>query len=56
MEDGGAAAEQVAMHSSLKPWPTSLDTCLHSYTHAHDPEGIDYHFPGVNQYLNISSG
>ena len=42
--------------SSSKSWPASLDTCLHSDTHAHDPEGIDYHFPGIGQYLNTSSG
>jgi hypothetical protein len=34
-------------------------TCIPQYlpdTHAHDPEGIGYHFPGIGQYLNISSG
>ena len=25
-------------------------------THAHDPEGIGYHFMGIGQYLNTSSG
>ena len=32
------------------------NTCLHSDTHAHDPEGIGYHFVGIGQYLNTSSG
>ena len=42
--------------SYSKPWPASLDTCLHLDTHAHDREGIGYHFPGIVQYLNTSSG
>ena len=46
----------ASCRSSSKPWPTSLDTCMHSNTHAHDPEGIGYHFPGIGQYLNTSSG
>ena len=29
---------------------------MHSDTHAHDPEGIGYHFPIIIQYLNTSSG
>ena len=37
----------ASCRSSSKPWPASLDTCLHSDTHAHDPEGIGYHFPGI---------
>ena len=37
-------------------------TCIPRYmhalrvTHAHDPEGIGYHFPSIGQYLNTSSG
>ena len=30
--------------------------CIPHYlpdTHAHDPEGIGYHFPCIGQYLNI---
>ena len=46
----------ASCRSSSKPWPTSLDTCLHSNTHAHDPESIRYHFLGIDQYLNTSSG
>ena len=33
---------------------TSIPQHLHD-THAHDPEGIGYHFLGINQYLNTSS-
>ena len=30
----------ASCHLSSKPWHASLDTCLHSVTHAHDLEGI----------------
>jgi hypothetical protein len=41
----------------IESW--EVRTCIPQYlpdTHAHDPEGIGYHFPGIGQYLNISSG
>jgi hypothetical protein len=34
---------------------TYIPVYLHD-THAHDPEGIGYHFPGIGQYSNTSSG
>ena len=52
---GWMRRRRASCHSSSKPWPASLDTCLHSDTHAHDPEGIGYHFPDIGQYLNTSS-
>jgi hypothetical protein len=41
----------------IESW--EVRTCIHRFlpdTHAHDPEGIGYHFTGIRQYLNISSG
>jgi hypothetical protein len=41
----------------IESW--EVRTCIPRYlpdTHAHDPEGIGYHFPGIGQYLNTSSG
>jgi hypothetical protein len=41
----------------IESW--EVRTCIPRYlldTHAHDPEGIGYHFLGIGQYLNTSFG
>ena len=53
--EGWRRCRGASCRSSLKPWHAFLNTWLHSYTHAHDLEGIAYHFPGIGQYLNTSS-
>ena len=47
--NGWRRRHRASCRSSSKPWHASLSICLHSNTHAHDPEGI-------NQYLKTSSG
>ena len=39
----------------IESW--EVQTCITRYlldTHAHDLEGIGYHFPGIGQYLSTS--
>ena len=45
-EDGGAAAEQVAVHLRSPDMHPSIHACTR-IPHAHDPEDIDYHFLGI---------
>ena len=52
---GWRRRRRASCRSSSKPWHASLDTCMHSNTHDHDPEGIGYHFMGIGQYLNTYS-
>jgi hypothetical protein len=52
----GAHRTEGLLNFWIKGW--EVRTCIPRYlpdTHAHDPEGICYHFPGIGEYLNTSS-